>query len=34
MHLDRLAQLLIETKPDEQGSLPVHLQLRALAELL
>jgi hypothetical protein len=30
---DRLAEFLIEAKPDEHGPVPVNVQLRALAKL-
>jgi len=33
VHLDRLAELVIEAEPDEHGPVPVNLQLRALVEL-
>jgi hypothetical protein len=33
VHLDGLAELLIEAEADEHGHIPVHLQPRALAEL-
>lgn len=33
VHFDRLAELLVEAKPDEHGPVPVDLQFRALAKL-
>jgi hypothetical protein len=33
VHFDGLAQLLIEAEADEHGSVPIDLQLGALAEL-
>jgi hypothetical protein len=33
VHFDGLAELLIEAEADEHDSVPVNLQLRALAEL-